>query len=135
MAQTRTVTKVGPFNIDAISVNGKLDRCAATLQPGPNMLRIALVRSNNVFSISVPPAPSTGGPLVMHLDLGAAGSMSFPATMNSERAWAAVNSDAITKMQAVRKNIVITLGSKRFSWPIGNASMAQVISAVESCTT
>ena len=70
--------KAGVFVIDKINEKGKFDRCALTLEPGPNMLRIAW-NANHDYAMSVPTGPKSPGPLLMRVDLGKAGTFSAAA--------------------------------------------------------
>lgn len=133
-AQTGTLSqsRVGPFTIDYITEKGKFDRCAATLSPGPNMLRIAYTRGL-VYSISVPGLPVPAKTIDFHF-----GGETFSATPSTDpkriRAWAAVDPTAINALMTVQGTIDITLGSKAYSWPIGRTKMEDVMVALENCT-
>ncbi len=133
-AQTGTLSqsKVGPFTIDYITEKGKFDRCAATLSPGPNMLRIAYTRAL-VYSISVPGVPVPARTIDFHF-----GGETFSATPATDpkriRAWAAVDPTVINALMTVQGTIDITLGSKAYSWPIGRTKMEDVMVALENCT-
>lgn len=129
---TLSQSKVGPFTIDYITEKGKFDRCAATLSPGPNMLRIAYTKGL-VYSISVPGVPVPAKTIDFHF-----GGETFSATPSTDpkriRAWAAVDPTAINALMTVQGTIDITLGSKAYSWPIGRTKMEDVMVALENCT-
>lgn len=133
-AQTGTLSqsKVGPFTIDYITEKGKFDRCAATLSPGPNMLRIAYTKGLN-YSISVPGLPVPAKTIEFHF-----GGESFSATPATDakriRAWAGVDPMVINALMTVQDTINISLGSKFYSWPIGRTKMEDVMVALENCT-
>lgn len=133
-AQTGTLSqsKVGPFTIDYITEKGKFDRCAATLSPGPNMLRIAYTKGL-IYSISVPGVPVPAKTIDFHF-----GGETFSATPATDpkriRAWAAADPTAINALMSVQGAINITLGSKAYSWPIGRTKMEDVLVALENCT-
>ena len=130
--KTTKVGQAGPFIIDRIDENGAFDRCAATLQPGPNMLRISW-NKDRVYSMSVPPGPVAKGPLILTIDMGKAGSWSEPAVTNGERAWATLSLATVEKLMAVGNKIVVSLGSKRYEWTIGKTPMTDVFVAMENC--
>jgi hypothetical protein len=132
--ESKTLAKSGAFAIDYIKEKGRFDRCAATLHGGPGMLRIALTKAGK-FSISVPPAPAAKGlPLLMtfHLPNGV---MTYDALTNAQRAWAVVDDGALPGLQRSKGNLTISLGTRKFIWSIGNTSMNNVFTALESCAT
>ncbi len=132
---TKTVSRVGPFTIDAITQNGRLHRCAATLQGQAGMLRIARIVSSGAFSISVPVDPrATNTPPTMSFHLGRSGVRSYDARRDRERASAIVDAAGMEALQNLKQNITIEYMQK-FTWPIGSTPMDAVLSAVESCST
>lgn len=134
LAQHRSMTqsKAGPFAIDYITEGGKFDRCAATLSPGPNMLRIAYTR-NLVYSISVPGVPVPAKTMDFHLN-GEVFTVTPQTDPKRARAWAAVDTTLIGALMNVRDTIFIDLGAKSYSWPIGRTNLEDVFVALENCT-
>lgn len=133
-AQNRSVTqgRSGPFAIDYVIENGQFDRCAATLSPGPNMLRIAYTR-NLAYSISVPGVPVPARTITFLF--GPRPWVKTPATDPKRvRAWAAVGTDTIEALMKVKDKIAIDLGDKQYRWPIGRTDMTAVMVALENCT-
>lgn len=130
--RSMTQTKAGPFAIDYITEGGKFDRCAATLSPGPNMLRIAYTK-NLVYSISVPGVPVPARTMDFHLN-GEVFTVTPQTDPNRVRAWAAVDTTLIGAMMNVRDTINIDLGAKSYSWPIGRTNLEDVFVALENCT-
>ena len=128
MAQSRS----GPFTIDYITEGGKFDRCAATLSPGPNMLRIAYTR-NLVYSISVPGVPVPARTMDFHLN-GEVFTVTPQTDPKRVRAWAAVDTTLVGALMNVRNTINIDLGNKNYSWPIGRTNLEDVFVALENCT-
>jgi hypothetical protein len=134
MAQSGSMTqsRVGPFAIDYVTEKGMFDRCAATLSPGPNMLRIAYTKGL-AYSISVPGVPVPAKTIDFHF--GGETFSSVPATdPKRTRAWAAVDPMVINALMSVTGTIDISLGSKAYSWPIGRTRMEDVMVALENCT-
>lgn len=134
VAQHRSMTqsKAGPFAIDYITEGGKFDRCAATLSPGPNMLRIAYTR-NLIYSISVPGVPVPARTMDFHLN-GEVFTVTPQTDPKRVRAWATVDTVLIGALMNVRGSIDIDLGGKSYSWPIGRTNMETVMVALENCT-
>ena len=126
------VGQVGPFIIERINEAGKFERCAASLQPGANMLRISWDK-NRVYSISVPPVSVPRGPLILTIETDKAGNWSQEALTNGQRAWAVLPNPTVEKLMSVRQKIVVRIGDKRFEWAIGNTSMEDVFVAIEAC--
>jgi hypothetical protein len=131
-AQDVAVGTIGPFTIHKISVNGKFDRCAATLQPGPSMLRIAWDKDRN-YHISTPSVPRGKGPLRIRLDLGSQGIATLPATDHGARISAKIDLPTVDKLMNVKKQIVADLDTGKFTWPIGNVDLTDVFVKIEDC--
>jgi hypothetical protein len=123
------VERLGPFIIHRIFEKGVFHRCAATLQPGKNMLRVAWTL-DHVYSISVP-GTKKGKKLTM--DFNDMESFSFPAATNGVRTWAAWDNAAVETLRGTQESINISVNGKDFSWNIGNTSMRRVMAAVEDC--
>jgi hypothetical protein len=123
------VEKAGPFIIHRIFEKGIFNRCAATLQPGKNMLRVAYT-VDHVYSISVPGVRKSEN---LQMDFNDMESFSFRAATNGERTWAAWGSPAVETLRNARESINISVGGRDFSWNIGNTSMRRVMAAVEDC--
>ncbi len=130
--QDTVVDKAGPFTINRIMVNGKLDRCAATLQPGPMMLRIAY-SANRKYALSTPPAPKGNGDLIMHVDMGKAGNYTTNAATDGKRAWIPLPNEAVEMLMNTKGKISVDLGSAKFSWPLGATNMEDVFVRLENC--
>lgn len=130
--RSMTQTKAGPFLIDYITEGGKFDRCAATLSPGPNMLRIAYTK-DLVYSISVPGVPVPAKTMDFHLN-GEVFTVKPQTDPKRVRAWSAVDTVLIGAFMNVRNTIDIDLGAKSYSWPIGRTNMETVFVALENCT-
>lgn len=121
--------KKGPFTIHRIYANGGFHRCAATLQPGKNMLRIAYT-FEHLYSISVPGVRKSKS---LTMDFNDMESFSFPAKTDGERTWATWDDAAVNVLKNAQESINISVGGKDFSWNIGNTSMRQVLAVVEDC--
>lgn len=130
--RSMTQTKAGPFAIDYITEGGKFDRCAATLSPGPNMLRIAYTR-NLIYSISVPGVPVPARTMDFHLN-GEVFTVTPQTDAKRVRAWATVDTTLVGALMNVRNTIDIDLGAKSYSWPIGRTNLEDVFVALENCT-
>lgn len=131
-AQSVKVGQVGPFSIDKVSEKGKFDRCAATLNPGPTMLRISW-NVKHVYGISVPAVPRGKGPLQITLEMGPLGTHSMMANGNKERTWAVLDNETVEQLMKVKKQLVVDLGTARFNYPLGTVSMGDVFQKMEDC--
>jgi len=131
-AQSQKVAQSGPFAIDKISEKGRFDRCAATLQPGPNMLRIAW-NKDHVYTISVPASKLITGRLKMTFKSGAR-DLSYNALTDGSRTWATIDTPGIEAIMSTKGTIRININQTPYSWPIGRTNMEDVLSAVEDCT-
>ena len=135
-AQHRSITQsnAGPFAIDYITEGGRFDRCAATLSPGANMLRIAYNKDLK-YSISVPsvPAPTPIKTISLHLgrEMQTVAATTDPRRI---RAWGTFSPDAITALMDVKGTIAIDLGAKQYRWPIGRTNLENVMITLEDCT-
>ena len=130
--QDTVVDKAGPFTINRIMVKGKLDRCAATLQPGPMMLRIAY-SANRTYALTTPPAPKGNGDLIMRVDMGKAGNYTTNAATDGKRAWISLPNDAVEMLMNTKGKISVDLGSAKFSWPLGTTNLEDVFVRLENC--
>ncbi len=128
-AEDEVFGKSGPFTIHRIYDNNGFNRCAATLQPGKNMLRIAYT-FDHVYSISVPGVRKSNS---LTMDFNDMESFSFPAKTDGKRTWAAWNDLAVNVLKNAQESINISVGGRDFSWNIGRASMRQVLASVEDC--
>lgn len=133
LAQDTTFGKVGPFLIQKVAIGGKFDRCAATLEPGPSMLRIAF-NSKREYTFSIPAGPKTPGPLTMQIDLGKGAKLSYPAGTDGKRTWVIVPLADVTKIMDIKKTITVKAGSSQNSWQIGNIDLVDVFAKMEDCT-
>lgn len=129
--QTVAVDKIGPFTIHKISNGGKFDRCAATLNGGSGMLRIAWAVGRD-YSVSVPSTtpgraePSLGfrfGRKVANYD----------AKVDGPRTWAKLDNDGVDNLMAVKGQIEIQLYAAKYVWPIGAVKMEDVFVKLENC--
>lgn len=127
------VGQAGSFTILRIDDDkGKFDRCAAHLNAGPGVFRLAWNR-DRLYTISVPSIPNPpAGQFRLTLDLPG-GSVSEPAKIVAERTFAIFDGGTIEKLMGVREKIAMTLGTKRYEWTIGNTKMDRVVAALESC--
>lgn len=127
-----TLSRSGPFAIDYVVENGRFDRCAATLSPGPAMLRIAYTK-DLAYSISV---PGVGKPVRTITFLFGSRPWAKPAATDPKglRAWSAVGTDTIDALMKVTGTIAIDLDTKQYRWPIGITRMEDVMVALETCT-
>jgi len=130
--QSQKVGQSGPFAIDKVMEKGKFDRCAATLQPGPNMLRIAW-NKDHVYTVSVPGAKGMTGKLRMVFKNGAR-EFSYNAATDGARTWAVIDNPGIEAIMATKGTIRISINEAVYSWPIGRTNMEDVLTAVEDCT-
>lgn len=121
--------KSGPFIIHRIFEGSEFNRCAATLKPGKNMLRIAYT-FDHVYSISVPGVRKAKS---LTMDFNDMESFSFPAKTDGKRTWAAWDEFAVNVLKNSQESINISVGGRDFSWNIGRTSMRQVLAAVEDC--
>ena len=132
MAQDSKVGEVGPFIIHKISDKGVFNRCAATLQPGKSMLRIAWNKDHDYF-ISVPTPPGSRAPVMLSLNLGRAGARTLEARITGERTSAKLDNGAVDALMKIKRRIAVDVGPAHFVWPIGNVSMETVFQKVEDC--
>lgn len=121
--------KSGPFIIHRIYDDNGFNRCAATLQPGKNMLRIAYT-FDHVYSISVPGVRKSNS---LTMDFNDMETFSFPAKTDGKRTWAAWDDLAVNVLKNAQESINISVGGRDFSWNIGRTSMRQVLASVEDC--
>ena len=127
------VGQVGPFTIHSISEKGKFNRCAATMDPGPKMLRIAWNREH-IYTVSVPTAPKDPKkPYTMTINFGKNGFYKAEAKADGNRSWVAVDIKSVEQLMKVRNQFVVDLGPAHYVWNIGNVPMEDVLAKVEDC--
>jgi hypothetical protein len=127
-----TQTKVGTFAIDYVTEKGRFDRCAATLSPGPNMLRIAYTKDLK-YSITVPGVNPPANTITFLF--GKRPWVMTPSTEpNRARAWSTVGADVIEAFMNVKGTIAIDLGNKQYRWPVGSTNLTDVMAKLEDCT-
>lgn len=133
MAEDIEVGKQGPFTIHRIHAGGKFDRCAATLQPGPSMLRIHYNKALE-YHLSTPPAPGGEGPVTMKIDFGAKGVRVLKGKSDGRRASVKLDPNTVELLMGVKKQIAVDLGAAKFVWQIGAVNMEDVFVKMEDCT-
>ena len=61
--------------------------------------------------------------------------LTYNALTDGQRARATVDNTAIAGLQRTRGNLAIEVGTRKFVWNVGNVTMDNVFSAIESCAT
>ncbi|WP_295442491.1 hypothetical protein [uncultured Thiodictyon sp.] len=136
-AKETKVGQVGPFAIIKFTDDwdGKFNRCIASLDPLPTMLRFSL-NNKRMYSVSVPAVATVPNPLVLIFDFNFAnqGAYSYDAKTDGKRLWAFFDeanlADIIKKGPA---KLVIKVGQKTFQWSYPKGTLEKAIVAMDGC--
>lgn len=129
---------VGPFEIIRIYEGQDFTRCAASLGQGSGMLRIAY-NAERKYTVSVPGVKKSSD-LMMYIEGPEdVDDISFKAQSDGNRTWGNLDKKQVKDFVRTKKQIRVFVNQdnspdqKTFTWPIGNTSLAEVVSKVEQC--
>ena len=129
--------QVGNFAILKISEDGgrSVDRCAASMGPANNMLRIAFVARSRVHSLSIPGVPGSGNAL-MTITLDGRNVFTYQAAgANDQRAWVGLDYGVVDAIMAAKKSIAVNFAGRNFAWSLAGQNMEMVMQAVSNCVS
>ncbi|MFK8252299.1 hypothetical protein [Ancylobacter terrae] len=129
--------QVGNFAILKISEDGgrSVDRCAASMGPGNNMLRFAFGTRNRTHSMSIPGVPGSGLGL-MTITLDGRNVFTFQAAgANDQRAWIGLDYGMVDTIMAAKKSIAVNFAGRNFNWSLAGQNMENVFQAISNCVS